>query len=433
MKKTFFVSLLLVTTGVFLVYAGGGSQGSSAKPEAINIAVQSHTALSALSQLFGEFEQKTGIKVIMDESPQDQLSQKILLDLSSGTGAYDVIGIHSIWLAGYTEPGWLYPIDNYISSEQSSNSSDFDYQDIISPEAFNYKGIQYGLPFYSEAHMLFYNKEIFAAAGLPDRAPDNWDELRQFCKTIKEKTGKTPIAMRGIADNRAIVYTWNIFAYSNGWIGWFDNNMNPQFDKPAAIEAAKFYTELLNTYGPEGVASYNWPDVQTLMQQGMCAIVIDASNFSARLEDPKMSIISGKIGYGVVPAGPGGLRKPGTLSYGLYIPKASKHHDAAWKFLSWALSKDVQLKTAINGVREDVTRFSVLNDPKYIKKYSLGNYLEKKAESFRIGIKHYPSIVPFQEVAAEVSVTLNKILVGGDAESLMKELNTKVLNIMKQQ
>jgi ABC-type glycerol-3-phosphate transport system substrate-binding protein len=432
MRKSLCVSLLLVFAGTFMVYAGGGSQSSSAKPEAINIAVQSHTALTALSQLFGEFEQETGIKVIMDESPQDQLSQKILLDLSSGTGAYDVIGIHSIWLAGYVEPGWLQPIDNYISSEQSANGSVFDYQDIILPEAFNYKGRQYGLPFYTEAHMLFYNKEIFAAAGLPDRAPDNWNELVQFCKTIKEKTGKTPIAMRGISDNRAIVYTWNIFAYSNGWDGWFDNNMNPQFDKPAAIEAAKFYADLLNTYGPVGAAGYNWPDVQTLMQQGMCGIVIDASNFSARLEDAKMSTIGGKIGYGVVPAGPGGLRKPGALSYGLYIPQASKHQDAAWKFINWALSKDVQLKTALNGVREDVTRFSVQNDPAYIKKYSLGNYLEQKTESFKIGIKHYPSIVPFQEVAAEVSIALNKILIGGDADTLMKELNVKVINIMKQ-
>lgn len=424
--------LMLMTVGLSMVYAGGGSQSTAGKSETINIAVQSHTALAALSKLFGEFEQETGIKVVMDESPQDQLSQKILLDLSSSTGAYDVIGIHSIWLAGYAEPGWLHPIDSYIAAEQSANPGVFDYKDIILPEAFNYEGSQYGLPFYTEAHMLFYNKEIFAAAGLPDRAPNDWNELVQFCKTIKEKTNKTPIAMRGISDNRAIVYTWNIFAYSNGMTGWFDNAMNPQFDKPAAIEAAKFYTDLLNTYGPAGVAGYNWPDVQTLMQQGMCGIVIDASNFSARLEDPTMSTIGGKIGYGIVPAGPTGLRKPGALSYGLYIPKASKHHDAAWKFINWALSKNTQLKTALDGAREDVTRLSVQEDPAYIKKYTMGNYLEKKAESSRIGIKHYPSIVQFQEVAAEVSIALNKILVGGDAESLMKELNVKVVNIMKE-
>ena len=427
MKKIFSIVLLAMLVSLLVCGAIADEQKS------ITIAVQSHSSLKALSELFGEFEAETGIKVIMDQSPQDQLSQKILLDLGSGTGAYDIIGIHEIWLGSYADAGWLAPLDDYIAAESAANP-DFDYADFASPEAFNYNGVQYGLPLYNEAHMLFYNKEIFAEAGLPDRAPETWTELEEFARTIKEKTGKAGVAMRGISDNRAIIYTWNIYAYSNGWTGWFTEDGNANFNDPAAIEAAEFYCNLLNTYGPEGVGSYNWTEVQTLMQQGQVGIIIDASNFGARLENPESSTISGKIGYGTVTkSDKTGEARPGILSYGMYIPSASRNKDEAWQFLVWALSKDTQLKTALIGSREDVTRKSVILQPEYVEKYDVGNYLEMKAASFEIGCKHYPCIVPFEEVSREVSITLNTLLTqGGDATAMFAKLNEKIDAIMEE-
>jgi multiple sugar transport system substrate-binding protein len=417
----FIVCMLLFSTGL-----------GFAKEKSITIAVQSHTSIKALSQFFGEFTKKTGIKVVMDQSPQEQLSQKILLDLSTGTGAYDIIGIHEIWLGSYADSGWLLPLDNYIAAAQKADPKGFDYKDFVMTKAFNYKGVQYGLPLYNEAHMLFYNTKIFKKAGLR-RAPKTWSELVKYADIIKKKTGNSGIAMRGVSNNRAIIYTWNIFAYSNGWKGWFDENMKPLFDKPEAIEATKFYCDLLNNYGPQGVASYNWPEVQTLMQQGKVGMIIDASNFGARLQDKKTSTICGKVGYAMVPASDKtGIAAPGVLSYGLYIPKASKNRDEAWKFMKWALSKKIQLKTALVGNREDVTRVSVLKAPKYKAMYNVSNYLEVKAQAFKAGIKHYPCIVPFEEVSREVSITLNRLLTGGgDAKTLMNNLNKKVAKIMK--
>ena len=407
------------------------SFASAEENPTITLAVQSHSSLNALAEYFDEFTAETGINVVMDQSPQDQLSQKILLDLASGTGAYDVIGIHEIWLGSYVASGWLAPLDDYIAASQEADPEGFDYEDFIATDAFNYEGVQYGLPLYNEVHMCFYNKEIFEEAGLPDRAPQTWSELVEFAKTIKEKTGKAGIAMRGISDNRAIIYTWNIFAYSNGWTGWFDEDMKANFAAPEAIEAINFYSDLLNNYGPEGIAGYNWPEVQTLMQQGLVGMIIDASNFGARLENGESSTIGGKIGYGLVPASDNtGLAKPGVLSYGVYIPAASKNKDAAWEFMKWALSKEMQLKTALSGTREDVTRQSVLLQPEYLEMYDVGNYLEMKAASMEIATKHYPTIVPFQEVAAELSVALNQVLTGSDADVIMPAMSEKVDEIM---
>ena len=38
-------------------------------------------------------------------------------------------------------------------------------------------GETWGIPFQRSTVVMFWNKDAFKAAGLPDKAPDNWDEL----------------------------------------------------------------------------------------------------------------------------------------------------------------------------------------------------------------------------------------------------------------
>jgi ABC-type glycerol-3-phosphate transport system substrate-binding protein len=58
----------------------------------INLAVQQHTATDAIRALTPGFEDQTGIKVNFEQIPQQQMDQKQMTDMSTGTGAYDVIG-----------------------------------------------------------------------------------------------------------------------------------------------------------------------------------------------------------------------------------------------------------------------------------------------------------------------------------------------------
>jgi len=430
--------LLVVCLGLFL-FSGSETIKAVEKPYAgqtIYIAGQRHSAFDALEKITPEFEAKTGIKVVYDQSPQKQLSEKILLDLSGGTGAYDVVGIHEIWLSQYVTPGWLNPLDDFINDPSLTDKAKLNLSDF--PESFlkgfRYKGRLYGLPFYGEALMLFYNTEIFEEAGLPDCAPDTVKDLEQFAAKIKSATNKAGIAMRGTPDNRAILYTWQIFAFNNGWPGWWNEKWEPQFSRPEAVEAAKYYRDILNKYGPRGIGNYNWGDVQLLMQQGKVGIILDASNFGPRLENPTKSVIAGKVGYGLVPRWK--IRRPCTLAFGLYMPTKAKHKGAAWEYMKWATSSETQLKTAMVGVRGDVTRISVMESEKFREKYWYGNgaWLDRKIISLKIGKKYYyPSISVFSEVARNVSIALSEILVGQkNALEALQEADRAIYPIMKE-
>ena len=52
-------------------------------------------------------------------------------------------------------------------------------------------GNHFGFPRQAYAMGLHYNRDLFTAAGLdPDKPPPTWDEVREYAKTIAEKTGK---------------------------------------------------------------------------------------------------------------------------------------------------------------------------------------------------------------------------------------------------
>lgn len=58
-----------------------------------------------------------------------------------------------------------------------------------------YQGSNYALPWYSSVNMMWYNREIFSAAGLdPDQPPQSIDEMLEMGRTIRQQTGKYGIS-----------------------------------------------------------------------------------------------------------------------------------------------------------------------------------------------------------------------------------------------
>ncbi|MFW8120974.1 extracellular solute-binding protein, partial [Klebsiella pneumoniae] len=83
---------------------------------------------------------------------ENELRQKVTLDISSGTGAYDIMTIGTYETPLWGKNGWLVPFDNV--------PREYDLEDILKPvrNALSYGGKLYALPFYAESSMLFYRK-----------------------------------------------------------------------------------------------------------------------------------------------------------------------------------------------------------------------------------------------------------------------------------
>ncbi len=103
------------------------------------------------------------------------------------------------------------------------------------------------------------------------------------------------------------------------------------------------YQLLLSKYGPAGVAGYNWNEAQSLFLQGKAAMWLDGIGFAQPLEDPTKSRVVGKVGYGVMPAGPK-KQVSALFGDGEGITAYSKRKGPAWFYLQWASNKTNQTR-----------------------------------------------------------------------------------------
>jgi len=376
----------------------------------VNVALRSLPETDFITPRIPQFEERTGIKVQFVTFPEQQLRDKLVQDLSTGAGQFQIIATDSMTLPEFAEAQWITPLDDLIKQAQQ----DYDVQD-ISPGArglFTYKDKLYALPVYAEITHLMYRKDLFEQAGL--KPPATLDELIADAKKFTDKSaGKYGVAMRGLRGFGMNMYVFSGFLRSFG--GQFLSEKNePIFNNADGVQSLQVYSDLLRNEGPPGEANFSWDDVQNAFTSGTVSMIIDANNFYTRIEDPKKSGIVGKIGYAVVPAGPHG-KFPATYSLGFAVSavgaKSDKQKKAAAEFILWATSYDMQLASIDAGMVSQ-TRDKVLNSDKYKAKAN-PEWLSSTAESWKIANGNYlPRTVAYRTMGDIVGVAVQEAIAG---------------------
>ena len=385
--------------------------------------------------LIQEFEKATGIKVNIDVMPEAQLLPKVRTVLGSKDDAYDVILYRGNLLPEMLKAGSLQPLDAYIAKDKAAVA----VEDFVAPSlsVFIYDGKTYGFPTQSGGIMLFYNKDIFAQAGLT-RPPKNAEELEEWSKIVKEKTGKAAFALPAMRDSGIIVYPW-IFLWkleSPKWYDnikgvWFNEKWEPQVGNKEAIAAADRWARILRNYGPAGVASYGQYECALDFEQGNLAMFMHQTYWAAEFNDPAKSKVVGRVGYAVLEGRPGDNKYGTDSPWGYVMNSYSKKKDLAWEFIKWAASKEFLLKQIKLGYNQpfrvlaiDSKEFSALLGPE------LTGAVKKAA---MVADPAYKPIIPQQgEINEIMAVQLSKVLSGqATAEKAMQEANDKILAIMK--
>ena len=109
------------------------------------------------------------------------------------------------------------------------------------------------------------------------------------------------------------------------------------------------YSNLLKDYGPPGALNHTFTQVIELLGQGRVAMTHESSNeFANIMRFPNRS---SDLGVKVLPPGrETGISKPVAIGWTVAISAHSKRQPAAWLFLQWATSPEVQGKLVQAGV-----------------------------------------------------------------------------------
>jgi sorbitol/mannitol transport system substrate-binding protein len=325
-----------------------------------------------MQSLTSAFTKKYGINVKYVTLPENTLRQKVTSDVATGGGQFDIATVGTYDVPIWAKNKWLVSLNPYFSQLSASASSAYDLKDVI-PKVrlgLSYKNNLYALPFYGESSMTYYNKKLFAAAGLKMPLHPTWDQIASFAaKLNKPSANQYGICLRGLPGwgefGAPLTTVVNTFGGE-----WFNMKWEPQLTSPAFEAAANFYVNLIRKSGEPGATSSGFTECETAMAQGRTSMWVDATVAAGQLTDPSASQVAKDIGFAYAPTKVTPLGSHWLWSWSLGVEASSKNKDAAFKFLTWATSKDyIKLVAAKNGWASvpPGTRVSTYKNPSYKK------------------------------------------------------------------
>ncbi len=304
--------------------------------------------------------------------PENELRARVTTDVAAGTGSFDVVTVGTYEVPIWAKLGWILSIDDLMTANPKNVQPNYDKEDLIKPIrlGLSYQDKMFALPFYGESSMTFYNKKMFAEAGLKMPEEPTWDQIKEFaCKLHKPDKKQYGIALRGLPGWGEVFAPLTTVINTFGG-KWFDQNWQPQIDSKEWHDAVGFYVDLLQKCGVPGAANNGFSESLTMMAQGQAAMWVDATVAAGFLTDPKQSKIVNDVGFVMAPYGPVKKGYHWLWSWAYAIPKTSKHQPEALQFLTWCTSKDyIDLVGKTYGWQTvpPGTRESTYKNPEYMK------------------------------------------------------------------
>ena len=148
---------------------------------------------------------------------------------------------------------------------------------------------------------------------------------------------------------------------------WFNMSWQAQLTSPAFETATNFYVNLIRKYGESGASNDSFNQLLTLYGQGKCAMWYDATVAATSIATTYPSVAA-NTGYAFAPVDL--TKSSGWLwTWSLGIPQGASNAGAAWKFVSWATSKQYDSLVASKYGWAAVppgTRTSLYSNPAYL-------------------------------------------------------------------
>ena len=405
--------------GQLAAHAQGAFDWKRFKGEKIEVFLVKSPRGDLLTKYHKEFEDLTGISVGSEMTPEQQQRQKAVIEFNSGNTSFDVIALsYHVQKRQFAKNNWLTDLRPMIS-DKTLAAPDLDFNDFAKGGLFyatEPDGRVMSLPLNLDPWVVYYNKELFDAKKLA--FPKTFAEMLDAAAKLNDPAkGVSGFVGRGLKNANVPVWSSFFLGYGGKFV---DDKGKLLTDTPEAIEGAKMYQTLLAKYGPQGVAGYNWNESQSLFLQGKAAMWLDGIGFAQPLEDPTKSKIVGKVGYGVMPAGPK-AQISALFADGEGISTYSKKKGPAWFYIQWASNKANQTRMlqAAAGAPVRNSAYAAAQASSDFK--APKEWVECMLKSAAIAQPGLPVIAPVTEFRDVFGVALTNMINGADPATELKK------------
>lgn len=368
------IALVLLLASAFAVWANG--QHQKAQPQAaasashgfswknysgqtVQFLADNNPVGRLLQKYAGQFTALTGIKVDVSLFSEQQFRQRLQTIMQAKSSNVDVyMSLVSRDGKTYSAAGWYTDIFPFVKNTNLTSSS-YDFKDfgagVIKSKEEN--GHLTGIPVNIEGPVLYYRTDIFQKCGITP--PANLGDLMSVAKKLKAcDPNIIPIGSRGLAP--ALPYTFSNVLHNFG--GTYQNSKGmSNLSSPQGVQAIDYYAKLLKDYGPPGVINYSFPQLSAAFSNGQTAMSFESSNEFHPIM--KSGARTNDTGIMVLPPGSAGS-VPVVIGWELSISPFSQHKNAAWYFIQWASTKQMEVTLGLQGLAPP--RTSVWSDPKFV-------------------------------------------------------------------
>lgn len=319
-----------------------------------------------------EFTPLTGIEVHIELLPLERVLQRVSLDIAGRTGRYDLYYLDQSWIALFADDT-VDPREIYERAPDLAMPN-YDWDDFLPPlldGISRYRDKLVGIPFDIPIFIMFYRRDLFDELGLA--VPTTMDEYLAVIQVIQQE--KAPEIYGSTGQMKAGHYSLNC-----EWTAWLWAHGGSIFDAAGrfsggddrGMEGLRYMLRLRENMPPY-VHDWTWDAQAQSILQGLAGVTLTWAEIFPATDDPAQSLIPGLMGAAPPPRAKA-LRPPAECGFGeipnvghqggsaLALSRYSQHQNAAWIFLQWATSSEVQTRASLQGGGASPMRASVFED-----------------------------------------------------------------------
>lgn len=304
------------------------------------------------------WEELTGIKINVIESPNEEMFTKTMQAHRAGAGAYDVLNVLPSQMPDLALAGALEPLDGFIEK--------FGYADELASIAPVYRdnqatvnGVTYGLPDDGDVMILYYRRDIFedpammadfkAKHGYDLAPPATWEQFGEIGQFITDKMGPETYGAGMFRQPGVAKYLFEERFRVEGGRFFDPDTMRATINSEAGL---KTFTGMLaeNEWMPAGVEQWGFGEVFSAFLGGDIAMAVSwppvgrwAAGYGKGTEALNWipeTTVADTIAYALPPGGKPEL----AAGFSLSVASGSKHKEAAYLFAQWMNSEDISIQ-----------------------------------------------------------------------------------------
>ncbi|MBX3140670.1 MAG: sugar ABC transporter substrate-binding protein [Trueperaceae bacterium] len=197
-------------------------------------------------------------------------------------------------------------------------------------DTLRYEGGIYGVPFYTNALGMFYNKTAFEEAGLP--LPDDdwtWYDFRTAVDTLSDGE----MYGFGLEGAWGGTFEWYPWFWQAGGQLLSDDGTTPTFNSEAGLEATRFFLDIVTNprYVPEAAKTWKgWAELAAAFSNKVIAMY-EVGDWGIAMVDG----MNPPFEWGVAPLPANGQRASLVGGANWVVNANTKVEDAAWRWLEY--------------------------------------------------------------------------------------------------